>query len=145
MQLTTATDAEVEDAMELLDDAGLPTDVDREGVILFVGRVDGRPVGICGLEVRGPHALVRSVVVEPGRRGDGRGTALIEELCDRARERGVRELYLLTENAAGFFEKGGFERAEREAAPEAIRETREFAAVCPASAACLSRALRNVE
>ncbi|PSP43706.1 hypothetical protein BRC68_05850 [Halobacteriales archaeon QH_6_64_20] len=35
--------------------------------------------------VRGPHALVRSVAVEPGEQGNGYGTTLVERLFERAR------------------------------------------------------------
>jgi len=141
MELTTTTGPDIEAAKRLLRESGLPIDVDREGVALFVGRVGGRRVGVCGLEVRGSDALVRSVAVEPERRGEGYGTALVERLLDRAREREVRGVYLLTEGAAGFFETLGFERIERGAVPDAIRETPEFTTLCPASATCLYRTL----
>lgn len=141
MELTTATESDVEYVRRLLREHGLPTDVDRVGVSLFVGRVDGRRIGVGGLEGGSPYALVRSVAVEPEVRGEGYGTALVERLCERARERKVRELYLLTEGAAGFFETLGFEPIERGAVPKTIRETSEFAEGCPASAACLHRNL----
>ena len=141
MTLATAGERGVEYGKRLLGEQGLPTDVDREGVTLFVGRVGEQRVGVCGLEVRGSDALVRSVAVEPGERKKGYGAALIEGVVDRARERGVGELYLLTEDAAGFFETQGFERTEREAVPDAIGETSEFSTLCPASAVALSRDL----
>lgn len=141
MELTTASEHEIEYGKRLLREQGLPIDVDREGVTLFVGRIGGRRIGVCGLEVRGSDALVRSVAVEPDERGEGYGTALVEGLLDRARERAVRDLYLLTESAGGFFGKLGFERIEREAVPEAIGATSEFETLCPASATCLYRSL----
>lgn len=141
MKLTAASDADIEYAKDLLRASGLPTDVDRESVSLFVGRVEDRRVGVCGLEVSGPYALVRSVAVEPELREDRHGTALVERLLERARERDVRELYLLTEGAEKFFAALGFEPVEREAVPAAIRETSEFTTICPASATSLHRTL----
>lgn len=139
MELTAATETDVEHAKELLREHRLPTDVDRSGVEIFVGRVGGRTVGVCGLEVHGPYALVRSVAVEPDERETGYGTALVSGVLDHARERGIEGCYLLTEDAEDFFETLGFERIERETVPEAIRETSEFADVCPASATALYR------
>jgi amino-acid N-acetyltransferase len=141
MELTMADGTEIKYAKGLLGESGLPTDVDRDGVEILISRVDGRRVGVCGLEVRGPCALVRSVAIEPDEQGTEHGTALVERLLERASERGVRECYLLTEDAEEFFVSLGFERTEHGGVPNAIRETSEFAAVCPASATCLHREL----
>jgi N-acetylglutamate synthase-like GNAT family acetyltransferase len=65
----------------------------------------------------------------------------VEGLLERAWVRGVRECDLLTEDAEEFFVSLGFERTEHGGVPNAIRETSEFAAVCPASATCLHREL----
>jgi mannose-6-phosphate isomerase-like protein (cupin superfamily) len=56
-----------------------------------------------------------------------------------ARNLGVRRLYLLTTTAEAYFAKRGFERCAREAAPAAIRQTREFRSLCPDTAACMVR------
>jgi protein-tyrosine-phosphatase len=53
----------------------------------------------------------------------------------------VRTLYLLTTTAEPFFAKHGYARAAREAAPAAIRATREFSGICPSSSAFMSRDL----
>lgn len=127
---------------ELLTGAGLP----REGVEAnlrdFVVGVDsGAILAAGGLERHGEEALLRSIVIAPSARGAGIGRALCERLLIKARELGVRRLYLLTESAAPFFERLGFVRFERDAAPEAIRATEEFASLCPASATPMRRDL----
>jgi N-acetylglutamate synthase-like GNAT family acetyltransferase len=58
-----------------------------------------------------------------------------------ARERGVRALYLLTTTAEKFFAGRGYRRVDREAIPDPIRSTREFADLCPATAAIMVKAI----
>jgi amino-acid N-acetyltransferase len=52
----------------------------------------------------------------------------------RARERGVEQVFLLTETAPVFFGRLGFSDVDRAAVPDTIRATVEFASACPASA-----------
>jgi amino-acid N-acetyltransferase len=52
---------------------------------------------------------------------------------------GVRELFLLTTTAEPIFARWGFRRVDRAEAPPAIRESREFASLCPASAVFMAR------
>ena len=141
MELTAASESDIEYAKDCLRESGLPVDIDREDLYLLVGRVDGRPVGVCGLEVYGSDALVRSVTVEPESRGEGYGTTMVEALLEHAAGRGIENCYLLTTDAEEFFRVLGFERIAREEVPAAIGETREFAEVCPASATPLYREL----
>ena len=54
---------------------------------------------------------------------------------------GAARLHLLTTTAERFFTRRGFVVADRASAPPAIRRTREFADVCPASAAYLTKDL----
>jgi len=58
-----------------------------------------------------------------------------------AREHGAREIYLLTTTAERFFARAGYESVPRNDAPSAIRETSEFATICPASAALMRKRL----
>ena len=73
----------------------------------------GRVVGAVGLEVYGDCALLRSAVVDAGRRGSGLGIDLVESLLRHAATRGVREIYLLTTTAEHFFPRFGFVRIPR--------------------------------
>ena len=56
-----------------------------------------------------------------------------------ARQRGITALYLLTTTAEAFFPQRGDVRISREAAPPVLYRTAEFAALCPASAVCLTK------
>jgi N-acetylglutamate synthase-like GNAT family acetyltransferase len=72
------------------------------------------------------------------------GTAHLRRLShaeEQAKASGIRELYLLTTTAETFFAKRGFLRAPRDSAPPAIRATREFSGICPASSAFMSKRL----
>jgi amino-acid N-acetyltransferase len=122
----------------LLERTGLPTrDVRAHPEWFYVGRDGDDRVGIGGIEPYGRVGLLRSVVVEPALRERGYGNALCAALEAEARATGIEELYLLTTTAAGFFAGRGYERLDRADAPGSIRETSEFAELCPATAACL--------
>ena len=85
--------------------------------------------------------MFRSVVVEESTQGEGVGTALCERLERTARGKGIERLYLLTTTAAGFFDRRGYATIDRSESPAAIRETAEFAELCPATAVCMRKLL----
>lgn len=130
-------------AVALLRAAELPTE-DLTAAhcehFFYTGTPDA-PSGMVGLELFGDVALLRSLVVAADRRGHGEGSALLDHAETFARAQGVRVLFLLTTTAEPFFLKHGFARASREDAPAAIRATREFAGICPASSAFMTRPL----
>ncbi len=140
MQLVALRPGRLDELVAALRDAALPyEDVGDCGGRFY--RLDGPNglVGWGGLERYGSHALLRSVVIPPARRGTGGGRTLVTRLCDEAARLGVMRLWLLTTTAAGFFATLGFREVERGEAPAAIRSTREFRDICPASATCMAR------
>ena len=127
----------------LLERADLPTEgVRAHPERFYVARDEETRVAVGGLELYERVGLLRSVAVEPSSRGQGYGTQLCDSLERRARESGVETLYLLTETAETFFGERGYEKVEREGVPAAIRETGEFAEVCPSTATVLCKSLR---
>lgn len=133
--LRPATDADGMYVEELLADNDLPTDdVHRALDSLYLIVVDGRRVGVAGLEKHDELALLRSVAVEAAARGNGYGARACRDLLDRAADAGVSTVYLLTTTATGFFDRLGFERVDRAAVPDPIRATREFSELCPSTA-----------
>lgn len=128
---------------ELLDAAKLPTsDLTEAHCRHFFYAGDSlKPDGIVGLEVRADAALLRSLVVRDAARGTGLGSALVAHAEEHARAQGARALYLLTTTAESFFAARGYAKAAREQAPPAIRTTREFAGICPASSAFMHKPL----
>lgn len=123
----------------LLDADALPTDDCAEQAGNFYGIFDqDRLVAAGGLEPADGCFLLRSVIVAPAYRGRGLARGITEFLLERARSGGGRRVYLLTETAAGYFSRLGFESVARDSVPAAIAQTRQFASLCPDSAHCMA-------
>ena len=132
-----------EPALALLRSVQLPTSDLTEAHcehFFFTGAPEA-PTGLVGLEAFGDVALLRSLAVVPAARGSGLGTALLRHAESAARADGVHALYLLTTTAEAFFARHGYSSAPRATAPAAIRSTREFSGICPASSAFMKRDL----
>lgn len=120
----------------LLAEAGLlADDITAAHLEHFLGAWSGSKIeGVVGVELHGPDALLRSLAVTAESRSAGLGSELVAAAESYAAQKGVRSLFLLTTMARGFFEKLGYTEVARESAPDAIRGTREFSAICPESA-----------
>jgi N-acetylglutamate synthase-like GNAT family acetyltransferase len=115
--------------------AGLPIDdLAEEGRRFFRFSEGGHSLGFGGYELYDTKVLLRSIVILPNARGRGQGKAVTSLLLDHARREGAREAYLLTTDAASFFQALGFQIIDRESAPASILATRQAAALCPATA-----------
>jgi UDP-N-acetylmuramate: L-alanyl-gamma-D-glutamyl-meso-diaminopimelate ligase len=85
-------------------------------------------VGCVALELTGDVALLRMLAVAPERRGEGLGYVLVEAATSRARAFGLRQLYLVTDGAQGYFgEKLGFVAIDRKDVAPEIAATAEYA------------------
>ncbi len=137
MAIEPARAAELPVILALLADAALPIDgVEEHFGSFVVAREHGEVVGAAGLEIYGTAALLRSVVVDPAWRKRRLGETLVRALLGSARERGIRTVYLLTQSAADFFARFGFERiAQAEIDPTVLAESAEFRIPCCESAA----------
>lgn len=102
---------------------------------------DGELVGVAGVELYGDVGLLRSVAVGESWRSRGLGRKLTEDRLRWARERGVRELFLLTVDAQSYWERYGFVRMERSEAPESISATSQWAGGCSATATAMRKRL----
>lgn len=144
MEIRPAREGDRAGVEGLLRGAGLPwEDVGAHFGAFLVGERGGALVACAGLELLGAEALVRSVAIVAPLRSAGLGAALCDTLLGDARRRGVRDAYLLTTTAPGFFARLGFAPIARGAAPAAVRATREFTELCPASAVVMHRALAH--
>ena len=143
----SARPSDFPEIVRLLAAAALPHDdlmPDHLRHFLVLRDADGI-VGVVGMEVADDAGLLRSLAVSEARRGAGLASRLVDALDAHARAAGIRTLYLLTTTAEGFFARRGYARTERDAVPDAIASTPEFRSICPASAACMVRALVPAE
>lgn len=128
---------------ELVSSCGLPhEDITPEHLHHFwVLKKQNQVIGVVGLEVLAPCALLRSLAVDPGHRNDGLGSQLTEQAEKYARSLNMQVLYLLTTTAESFFAKRGYNKVLRDAVPEQIQGTEEFRSLCPATAVCMAKFL----
>jgi amino-acid N-acetyltransferase len=127
----------------LLESAGLPTSDLLSARPEFVAiREGGILVAAGALQRFGSSALLRSIVVSPNRRGLGFGHSIVLELERAAREAKIERLILLTQTAAQFFARHGYQAIERNAAPADVQGSDEFRSLCPNSATCMAKVLR---
>jgi amino-acid N-acetyltransferase len=113
IQLRSATKKDLALVSTLLQENQLPDrDIYENSVHLFIASIASKDIGIGGLELYDNICLLRSLVVRNAFRGKGYGKELTCQLLDRARDKGIKEVYLLTTTAAEFFSKIGFERVD---------------------------------
>lgn len=144
VRFAAATPADEPAIRTILKDAGLPHEDFAVHLSSFIMAKEGDTViGAIGMEVYGGVALLRSLAVAAARRGAGVGGALCARMEHQARGRGVETLYLLTQTAENFFASHGYRAIPREEAPAAIRQTGEFALLCPRSAICMKKEIRQ--
>jgi arsenate reductase len=106
-----------------------------------VAHTDSGTVGVAGIEQYGRFGLLRSVAVDPSKRGLGLAERLVENRLEYARAQGLKAVYLLTTDAAGYFERLGFACVGRSVVPEEIQQTHQFAVACPASSIVMVQTL----
>ncbi len=124
----------------LLESSGLPTsDLESARPEFVAIREQGQVVAAGALQRFGSSALLRSVVVAEDRRGSGLGHAIVLELERLARVARIDRLILLTETAASFFARHGYQVIERSAAPADVQGSEEFRSLCPNSATCMAK------
>lgn len=140
MQDITIRPAAVDDLpriLALLARARLVTAGVRDHLDTFVVAVEGDHIaGTAGLEMYGDVALLRSVAVVESFRGRGFGRRLVREALDEARRQGVRQVALLTGDAAPFFARLGFQEVDRSVLDRRLFASKEFAdPICVGAAA----------
>lgn len=122
--------------------ADLPvSDLGDGDAVYFALNDGGATVAFGGIAGTGPDRLLRSIVVPAGARRTGIGARIVAALEEEAKRAGADRLWLLTTDAAGFFDRIGWRAADRSAAPDAIRQSAQFASICPASATLMVREL----
>ncbi len=103
----------------------------------------GTLVGVAGYERYGADVLLRSVAVAESWRSTGVGARLTTDRLAHAKSQGCEAAYLLTDTAERYWERHGFLKIDRQAAPRAITRSHEWSAACPVSATAMFRSLRD--
>lgn len=141
MNIYPVTQNDFAAAIRLLQQNNLPTEDITDTTPLFTLYHEGALIGVVGLETIGENGLLRSLCVDETKRTSGSGKQLVSFIENYAKEHGVKNLYLLTTTAAPFFTNRSYHTIDRAGVPAAIRETSEFASVCPASATVMKKVL----
>jgi amino-acid N-acetyltransferase len=143
MRIGRATTQDVPAVEALLAAAGLPLEGAAEALsTAVVASEGGDVVAAAAIERFGNAGLLRSVVVAADRRGTGLGRGIVAAAEDLARAEGITDLYLLTETAADWFPRLGYEVVERPVAAAAVGESIEFTTVCRDTGIAMRRSLR---
>jgi len=143
MIIRPATTQDFETVTAWLVAAGLPT-ADLTGAHMerfLVAVTSDSSAGMIGLEQFKDTGLLRSLVVNPLARSSGVGRQLVAALEASALSQGIAQLWLLTIDADAYFAELGYEVIERDAAPDCIRQTREFSILCPGDAVLMRKVL----
>jgi amino-acid N-acetyltransferase len=134
LSLKIALNQELEKALNLLQNQNLPTyDID-EKVELYTVYYYENFIGTIGLESFNTEGLLRSVSLDSSSQKKGFGTQILSLFEAKIQQKGIKNLYLLTTTAKGFFLKNKYQIVSREDVSEPIRQTAEFKGVCPSSA-----------
>ncbi|MGZ8868337.1 MAG: arsenic resistance N-acetyltransferase ArsN2, partial [Thermoanaerobaculia bacterium] len=136
--ITPAAAADVSAIKSLLAEADLPAaGVDEHWRTFLVARDGVKIVGCGGAEAYHSAALLRSIAVHPAYRSHGVGRRIVRQLLDRLSSRGLREFYLLTTTAEGYFAKRGFKTIDRDEINPQLMVSRELQGACPQTAICM--------
>jgi len=140
--ITAARNEDLQQIFALLEESDLP----GEGLMnhlstTLVARKGIEIVGCVALELYQEHALLRSFAVKSTFRKHGIGLRLARAALGLAKEHQVRNVYLLTETAAAFFSKEGFNQVLRSDVPKTIRQSVEFTTLCPDTCTVMMKTL----
>lgn len=100
--------------------------LDSESTFLWIERDRaGQILATTGFELSNDrqHALIRSVAVHPSARSKGAGSRLAKFALDRAADSGARNAWLFSRRSGPFWQKLGFEHADRDELAQALRDT----------------------
>lgn len=129
-------------ACALLQSEALPTiDLRPELQHFFLAFDQEQAIGLIGLDPYGSSGLLRSMIVLPVYRNHGVAARLIATLEAHATGLGIRQLFLITNTAAGYFQQKGFGMVQRDALPGDLATSAEFNGLCPESSTIMTKSL----
>ncbi len=132
--LRPATGPDLPAIATLLHDGGLPAGAARERLgRTVVAEIDRRVQATAGWEAVGGAALLRSVATSPKFRGTGLGVQAVAGALRGIARAGLREVFLVTPDAEGFFAVCGFAGIRREELLPAIAAHPQLTRECPST------------
>ncbi len=146
MTIRPADERDLQAVRSLLAAENLPTDIvdERKGLIWVVDDA-GTIAGAGALELYGADALLRSLVIAPGKKARGWGSRMVRDMETFAAESGVKTLWLLTETAEQFFAVRGYTKVDRTIIlNQGILDSAEFKHLCASTAVCMRKDVRRV-
>ena len=144
VEIIKASEKDLESVYSLLKLVGLPIEgVDDNFHNFFVAWDGNQLKGCAGIEIYEEVGLIRSVAVHPSFQGRGLGRKLVETIQRFSIEKGLNEIYLLTETAEEFFAKQNYFVIPRNEADDKVKQSIEFTSLCPVSATCMVKTLRK--
>jgi amino-acid N-acetyltransferase len=144
--ITDASSDDLRDILDLLSQVQLPHDGVAENVRGFLVARDesSRLIATIGLERHGNTALLRSAAVAPEFQGCGIGSRLTKDLLERATNKSVERVVLLTSTASEFFgHRFGFCETSRTVFDKELATSSEWNLPRCSSAVCMSLDLRK--
>lgn len=139
-RLRKATAADLPRVERLLVEAGLTTAGVAQHISDFLlAEEDGTIVGSASLERYGAYALLRSVAVISEHRSRGLARELVSRILGDAAKAEVRDVYLFTNTAAGYFRRFGFAAVGGGDVALSIRVSEEYRECCSDAQAMMLR------
>lgn len=135
-KIRSAKLADLSDIKKLLSQCNLPVQGldDQFGDVYCIAELNGKIIGVAGIEPYCCYGLLHSVAVAQSWQGKSIAKSLVKNRLNCAKSSGLTDVFLLTINAAKYFEPFGLCPIERDAIPTDIRGSSEFSSVCPKSA-----------
>jgi amino-acid N-acetyltransferase len=138
--IRSASNRDLAAITDLLASFGLPTAGVADHLTEFLVSEDaGVVVASAGMEVYGSCGLLRSVAVRRTHQGQGLARDLVQTMVTRARQNGIRRVYLLTETAAPYFQRLGFVSLPRDQVDSAVLASVEFQELCCETAVAMTQ------
>jgi glycerol 3-phosphatase-2 len=119
---------------------GVEKRIDRT-IVSSEGQAGQELDATASLQRENGFGILRSVAVRKSLQGKGLGMVAVAAAVAEARAEGLGHVSLFTETAAGFFERLGFRKVEREELPEPVRVSTHASEECAESATAMVRDL----
>ena len=142
--IKSASPAAYETVVALLSAAGLPTEDLRKDLTNFwIAEANDKAIGVIGMDLFTPYALLRSMTVVPEYRSNGIASRLVEQVEQHAKNQGLSELYLITNTAESYFSKKGFHAISKDAVPATVASSAEMNGLCPTSSVIMRKSINR--